>query len=539
MRRVVRSAVFCVLATVSSLAQPNIYSLTNNYSYIPPGFPNYGIAQGSIFDVFGSGLAPLTTNLQSMPLQTMLDGVSLTVTVSGVTTRPLIYYLSSTQIAAVLPSGTPPGLGQITVTNGGATSPAAVIQVVRSAFGLVTNYDSHYPNAAVAFDANWAPLDTTNAANPGDYITLWGSGLGPVTGDEAIAPAPVDLSDIPIEVDIGGVPASVTYHGRSGSPGLDQINVIVPEGVSGCGVSVAVRTGSIVSNFATIPVAAGGRACSDPLVVNWPGSGTFLRMGSLSLSKSVTYELSSTVMTESATATFQEGEITYGAAGLSVGSCFVSRHFGNEWSVTPGPFQLPPLDAGPAINISGPLGSASLSPQQKGYYSGVIGGASGSGAVLPAFIPDAGGDFTFGNGVGGADVGPFTASFVVVPLIWTNMNAVSTVSLEDGLTVAWNNGAPSTAVTIGGTSTTMYGDQTVVGYFECLADAAAGTLTVPDMVLQSLPASTIQGYFAPLNGPASSLSISNTTGPIAFGAPGLAQGTIAVGFTITNSVQYK
>jgi uncharacterized protein (TIGR03437 family) len=538
MRRVVRSAAFYVLATVSSFAQPKIHSVTNNYSYIPPGFPNYGIAQGSIFTVFGSGLASLTTELQSTPLQSTREGVALTVTVNGTTTHPLIYYVSPTQIAAVLPSGTPAGLGQITVTNGGATSPAAVIQVVRSAFGLLTY---PYSTAAAAFDVNWAPLDITNAANPGDYITVWGSGLGPVTGDEAIAPVPVDLSDISIEVDVGGVPATVTYHGRSGSPGLDQINVIVPRGVSGCGVSVAVRIGGIVSNFATIPVAASGRACTDPLVVNWPGSGAFLRMGSISLSKSVTYEPNSTVMTESATSTFQEGTIIYGAAGLSVGSCSVSRHFGNGWAMAPnGPFlPLPPLDAGPAINISGPLGSASLSPQQKGYYGGVVGGTSGGGTVLPAFIPDAGGAFTFSNGVGGSDVGPFTAPFVVVPLNWTNMNAVSTVSLSARLTVTWSNAAPNSAVTINGTSTTMYGDQTVVGYFECLAEAAAGTFTVPQTVLQSLPASTIQGYFFPLNGPATSLSISNATAPTAFSAPGLDQGTISLAFTIANSVQYK
>jgi hypothetical protein len=85
----------------------------------------------------------------------------------------------------------------------------------------------------------------------------------------------------------------------------------------------------------------------------------------------------------------------------------------------------------------------------------------------------------------------------------------------------------------------MYGDQTVVGYFECLAEAAAGTFTVPQTVLQSLPASTIQGYFFPLNGPATSLSISNATAPTAFSAPGLDQGTISLAFTIANSVQYK
>ena len=79
------------------------------------------------------------------------------------------------------------------------------------------------------------------------------------------APSQIDLT-LQIEVDIGGVAAKVLYHGRSRYPGLDQINVVVPAGVSGCAVSVDVVTGSYASNFATIPVAASGRTCSDPII---------------------------------------------------------------------------------------------------------------------------------------------------------------------------------------------------------------------------------------------------------------------------------
>jgi uncharacterized protein (TIGR03437 family) len=147
----------------------------NNYSYIPAAVPNYGIAQGSIFDIFGTGLASDTTDLQSTPLQTTLNGVTVSVTVNGVTTHPPLYFVSPTQIDAILPSSTPIGAGQITVTNGQTGLPKPIL-VVQSAFGIVT---SGYLSAA-AFDVNWLPLDFTNAANPGDYITLWGSGLGPV-----------------------------------------------------------------------------------------------------------------------------------------------------------------------------------------------------------------------------------------------------------------------------------------------------------------------------------------------------------------------
>ena len=71
---------------------PTIGGLLNNYSYTLPGLPNYGIAEGSIFDIFGTNLAAATVPLQGPPLQTTLNGVSINVTVNGTTTHPLIYF---------------------------------------------------------------------------------------------------------------------------------------------------------------------------------------------------------------------------------------------------------------------------------------------------------------------------------------------------------------------------------------------------------------------------------------------------------------
>jgi hypothetical protein len=75
---------------------------------------------------------------------------------------------------------------------------------------------------------------------------------------------PANLTSIPIEVDIGGVATAVAYHGRSIYPGLDQINVVIPQSVQlGCFVSVVALSGASIGNFATIPVAASGRTCAD------------------------------------------------------------------------------------------------------------------------------------------------------------------------------------------------------------------------------------------------------------------------------------
>jgi uncharacterized protein (TIGR03437 family) len=193
----------------TAFAQPAITGLANNYSYIQPGMPNYGIALGSIFDIFGTSLAGTTTPLQQVPLPASLSGVTISVTVNGAATHLIIYYLSLTQIVAILPSATPVGTGQITVADGSQTSAPASIQVVQSAFGLLTANGAGSGPAA-AFDASngMASLDSNSAANPGDAILLWGSGLGPVTGDDTQPQTPQNLTNIPVEVDIGGVAAS-------------------------------------------------------------------------------------------------------------------------------------------------------------------------------------------------------------------------------------------------------------------------------------------------------------------------------------------
>ncbi len=180
----------------------------------------------------------------------------MTVTVRGIAKQALLYYVTPTQIAAVLPSSVPAGAGQITVSRPNVTSAPAPIQVVPSGFGLMTLGNGTGP--AAAFDTSANPLEPANTANPGDIIQLWGTGAGPVSDDNQQSPVNTNL-----EVLIGGISARVLYQGRSQYPGLDQLNVVVPAGVSGCYVSVVVRTGNIVSNYSSIPVAPNGRQCSD------------------------------------------------------------------------------------------------------------------------------------------------------------------------------------------------------------------------------------------------------------------------------------
>ena len=254
-----------LLAVFAVSAQPRITGIQNNYSYLIPGSPNYAIAQGSIFILYGSGIGPAALLQQgfSPALNRNLGGVSVKITVAGTTTEAIPYYVSAGQIAAILPSATPVGTGVMTVAYNGQTSATFPLTVVQSALGLLTLGGNGLGNAAV-YDLNYNYITPTNAANPGQVVYFWGTGQGPDPNDETrpIA-APQNLGNLPFEFYIGNKPAKVIYHGRSTYPGLDQIAVEIPEGISGCYASAYAKTGTFMSNFVSIPVAAEGRTCAD------------------------------------------------------------------------------------------------------------------------------------------------------------------------------------------------------------------------------------------------------------------------------------
>ena len=209
---------------------PTITQVQNNYSFILPGLPNYGIAPGSLFVISGANLsssAPPVLQSSSAPgLPQSLSQTSISITVKGVTTVPSLYYTSSTQVAAVLPSNTPAGNGTITLTYNGQISAAAPIQVVPSALGLDTVYGNGSGQGMIT-DANGNLLGFTHPAQPGQPVVLWGSGVGPdLSNDDRTYPMNQNnLTNIPIQVYIGGIAANILYRGRSQYPGVDQIDI--------------------------------------------------------------------------------------------------------------------------------------------------------------------------------------------------------------------------------------------------------------------------------------------------------------------------
>ena len=161
----------------------------------------------------------------------------------------------------------PVGPATVTVSYNGQTSASAQITVVDRSFGIFSiNQQGNGPGVITYATGSFAPVSATNAAKPGDFVTIWGTGLGAITTDETAAPPQTDVKDtVPVQVWVGSQKATITYAGRAGCcAGLDQIVFVVPQGVSGCNVSVTVQINNSVSNTTTMAIAPNGGTCSDP-----------------------------------------------------------------------------------------------------------------------------------------------------------------------------------------------------------------------------------------------------------------------------------
>src|ERR1039458_6456932 len=90
----------CLPVMPAFSAAPTIAAqgVKNAASYNDPQLPNGPIAQGSIFNIFGSNMGPATlTFAGSLPLLTTLGGTTINVTVGGTTVACFMIYTSAGQ----------------------------------------------------------------------------------------------------------------------------------------------------------------------------------------------------------------------------------------------------------------------------------------------------------------------------------------------------------------------------------------------------------------------------------------------------------
>jgi uncharacterized protein (TIGR03437 family) len=480
--------------TLAAGPAPAISGVLNNYSYVLPGAANYGIAPGSIFVIFGTNMAtpgaPAGLQDSTKGLPQTLNGASVAVTVAGLTVNPALYYATPTQIAAVLPSNTPLGAATVTVTYDQMTSAPATTQVVLSALGLAT-MSGDGTGQAMATDANYNFITPTNSAASGQVITLWGSGLGADTAASDTtytAPNQIPSTRIPLAIYLNGVPAQVVWAGRSGYPGLDQINVQIPAQSTGLTSSaVTVPTGCAVSltaadsgtgvgsNTVTLPTSATGGACMrpafalEPSVAQTFGGKATVNLGFLSISLYGSQAMaggSFDSVPGSALADFAD-------SGASAGGCIVVP--------AAGAYTTTGLYAGVGINITGPAGLLPLFTGDIGDYGGI---------VPSSIIPAAGGTFTFAGQAGPVQTigAPNATVEFPAPLEWTNQKAAGGINRSQGVQLTWTGGDADGTVAIRGTSFAAAGSKTPSASFICSVPASIGQFTVPATILQALPA---------------------------------------------------
>jgi uncharacterized protein (TIGR03437 family) len=103
----------------------------------------------------------------------------------------MMVYSSAHQVAAILPSDVTMGDGVVTLSYGGRSAPTVPIKVLSSAFGIYS-VTSNGVGAGVITTADYRVKNFSDAASPGDVLIIWGTGLGPVAGNESLAPLPDD-----------------------------------------------------------------------------------------------------------------------------------------------------------------------------------------------------------------------------------------------------------------------------------------------------------------------------------------------------------
>jgi len=176
------------------------------------------------------------------------------------------------------------GLANIQVTNNNAKSNVVQMYLTDAAPGAFSQSANGIGFAAAAHAATGAPITSSNPAQAGEYISLYLTGLGPVSPtvtDGALGPSsPLSMADLynagNLEVffnDYGangssGNPGTIQFAGLAPSlAGLYQINVMVPTTglASGDNVYIEFVTDAADVNQIQIPYgSSSGRAIATP-----------------------------------------------------------------------------------------------------------------------------------------------------------------------------------------------------------------------------------------------------------------------------------
>jgi uncharacterized protein (TIGR03437 family) len=272
-----------------------------------------GVAPGSIATIFGTGLTRgLTGVVQASngPLPYSLRGTSILVNgipapifaIANVNGQEQINFQVPWEIQGAPIPAVPWGPITITtqpavsvvVVNNGAVSPAMRAFFYALQPAIITSDGTH----TVAVHADYSLVTDQNPARPGDVITLYGVGFGPVTPSPATGvPAgasPRSVMNPSPTVSINAHNATVLFAGLSpGSVGLYQFNIVVPDGLGIGALPAVVNVGGQIGNVFSLPV-QGQPGVQTELIQNGsfesPVNGTWIEYVGQGLGAAATFE---------------------------------------------------------------------------------------------------------------------------------------------------------------------------------------------------------------------------------------------------------
>jgi uncharacterized protein (TIGR03437 family) len=219
-------------------------SITPSGALTPDGYgssPN--TAPASWLVMYGVNLATVQTqtwasaDFSGIQAPTTLGGT--TVTIAGL--PAYVDYVSPGQVNVQVPSGVPSGSQPIVVTTAGGQSLPYMITVNPVQPGVLAPLsfmiNGHQNVVAQFSNTNTYVLPVsfsgipTARAKPGDNLTMYGIGFGPVTPNIPAGELVPGLNQLQTALGItfANVPAQITYQGLvPGIVGLYQFNVVVP-----------------------------------------------------------------------------------------------------------------------------------------------------------------------------------------------------------------------------------------------------------------------------------------------------------------------
>ncbi len=134
--------------------------------------------------------------------------------------------VSAQEIVAVLPADLPAGAAAVQVTSGGSLSNSVLVSTAVVSPGLFSA-DGTGTGQGYILNQDGTLNSTANPANPGDKITVYATGIGPVTFDNGFA-----VTSTPVSLYVAGFyckGVAAVMRGVDGFPGdVYQLTVYVP-----------------------------------------------------------------------------------------------------------------------------------------------------------------------------------------------------------------------------------------------------------------------------------------------------------------------